>query len=77
MTCKSSKENKNMSIVRSKTISRWTTLIYAHVKRLIIIDFSFSTYILIYMSVKSSPITVNGLDSATHTLGNGGGSGAL
>ena len=55
------KASKNVSTLRSETISRWTALVQAQVNR----------------HRAPTPVTVNGWDSLTCTLGKGGGSGAL
>ena len=67
--------NRKVSTVRSLTTSRYTALVAAHVKRQIYIFLSCPPALTYRAPVKSTPVTVNGEDSATRTLGSGGGGG--
>lgn len=67
----------NDSSDKSGTSSRWTALVDAHVNKqtyaLPLTPFWFFTYRVL---VKSTPVVVNGVASATLSVGYGGGSGA-
>ena len=71
------KANRNVSVVRSVTISRCTALVAAQVNRHMY-TFSSSELNRTYNApVKSTPVTVKGGASNVRIFGSGGGSGAV
>jgi len=71
------KARKMVSTVRSPTTSRCAALVTAHVNRQMYTFFSCPSVLVYNAPVKSTPVTVNGGNSVTRTLGSGGGSGAV